>query len=119
MIAQGLLDIALLSANSEQLRYILDIGEKNNRYYYVSLSLISVSLVLQIIVAIALVFKSRYNIDNEPDFTKADHIDNCIIIGILLITAVNVMSSAFAPSNKLSLYSLLYETLSNFTMSSF
>lgn len=96
-MAQGMLDLALLSANANQLRYVLDSNERNH-YFYVSLTLISSSLVLQVLVAIALVFKSRYNIDNIQDYENADRINNFIMIGILMITITNVVSSAFAPA---------------------
>ncbi|KAG5678189.1 hypothetical protein PVAND_007882 [Polypedilum vanderplanki] len=93
-IAQGMMDLALLSSNANQLRYILDYKERNH-YYYISLSLISTSLVLQILVAIALVFKSRYNIENEKEYENADRINNFITMGILMITIINVFTSAF------------------------
>lgn len=96
-MAQGLLDLALLSANANQLRYVLDSNVRNH-YFYVSLTLISLSLVLQVLVAIALVFKSRYNIDNMQEYENADKLNNFIMIGILLITISNVISSAFAPA---------------------
>lgn len=96
-MAQGLLDLALLSANANQLRYVLDSNTRNH-YFYVSLTLISLSLVLQVLVAIALVFKSRYNIDNMQEYENADRLNNFIMIGILLITISNVISSAFAPA---------------------
>lgn len=97
-MAQGMLDLALLSANANQLRYVLDSNDRNH-YFYVSLTLISSSLVLQVLVAIALVFKSRYNLENEIEYANADRINNFIMIGILLITIANVISSAFAPQN--------------------
>lgn len=97
-MAQGMLDLALLSANANQLRYVLD-STVRNHYYYVSLTLIGSSLVLQVLVAIALVFKSRYNMENAEDYESADRINNFILIGILLITIVNVVSSAFAPGS--------------------
>jgi len=96
-LAQGMLDLALLSANANQLRYVLDINVRNH-YYYVSLSLISTSLILQVLVAIALIFKSRYNVDQAEGYENADRVNNFILIGILLITISNVVSSAFAPS---------------------
>ena len=92
-----MLDLALLSANANQLRYVLDTNVRNH-YFYVSLSLISTSLVLQVLVAIALVFKSRYNIDQAEEYQDADRVNNFILIGILLITISNVVSSAFAPA---------------------
>jgi len=96
-IAQGMLDLALLSANANQLRYVLDFYGRN-RYFYVSVTLISSSLVLQVLVAIALVFKSRYNVDNVEEYESADKLNNFIVMGILLITIINVFTSAFGVS---------------------
>lgn len=46
-IAQGMLDIALLTANASQLKYILQVGEKHE-FYTLMLVLISVSIILQV-----------------------------------------------------------------------
>lgn len=46
-IAQGLLDVALLTANASQLKYVLQVGEKHE-FYTLMLSLISISIVLQV-----------------------------------------------------------------------
>merc|ERR1712168_542860 len=45
-ISQGMLDIALLTANASQLKYILQVGEKHE-FYTVMLVLIISSIVLQ------------------------------------------------------------------------
>lgn len=46
-IAQGLLDVALLTANASQLKYVLQVGEKHE-FYTLMLSLIIISIVLQV-----------------------------------------------------------------------
>ena len=46
-IAQGLLDVALLTANASQLKYVLQVGEKHE-FYALMLALISISIVLQV-----------------------------------------------------------------------
>lgn len=46
-IAQGMLDIALLTANASQLKYILQVGEKHE-FYTLMLTLITVSIILQV-----------------------------------------------------------------------
>lgn len=48
-IAQGMLDIALLTANASQLKYILQVGDKHE-FYTLMLVLISVSIILQVIL---------------------------------------------------------------------
>nr|CAD7202959.1 unnamed protein product [Timema douglasi] len=45
-IAQGMLDIALLTANASQLKYVLQVGEKHE-FYSLMVGLISVSIILQ------------------------------------------------------------------------
>lgn len=46
-IAQGMLDIALLTANASQLKYILQVGHKHE-FYTLMLTLISVSIIMQV-----------------------------------------------------------------------
>lgn len=48
-IAQGMLDIALLTANANQLKYILQVGEKHE-FYKPLLVLIATSILLQVSV---------------------------------------------------------------------
>lgn len=93
-LAQGMMDLALLSSNANQLRYVLELRNRHS-YYYFSLTFIIASLVMQVVVGIGLVLNSRYNVKNKDDICKADKINNLITIGILLITIVNVFISAF------------------------
>nr|CAD7602457.1 unnamed protein product [Timema genevievae] len=46
-IAQGMLDIALLTANASQLKYVLQVGEQHE-FYSLMVGLISVSIILQV-----------------------------------------------------------------------
>lgn len=46
-IAQGMLDIALLTANASQLKYILQVGNRHE-FYTLMLTLISISIVMQV-----------------------------------------------------------------------
>ncbi len=47
-IAQGLLDVALLTANASQLKYVLQVGRDNHPFYDLMLALIITSIVLQV-----------------------------------------------------------------------
>uniref|UniRef100_A0A182IL74 Ninjurin a n=1 Tax=Anopheles atroparvus TaxID=41427 RepID=A0A182IL74_ANOAO len=93
-LAQGMMDLALLSANANQLRYVLE-SYKRHPYFYVNLTFITTSIIAQVAVGIGLIWKSRYNIKKEEDFIKADHVNNFVTIGIFIITIVNVLISAF------------------------
>lgn len=46
-IAQGMLDIALLTANASQLKYILQVGQRHE-FYTLMLIMISVSIIMQV-----------------------------------------------------------------------
>ncbi|XP_011181237.1 ninjurin-B isoform X1 [Zeugodacus cucurbitae] len=89
-LAEGLMDIALLSANANQLRFLLTYNNKAPTYY-ISLGLVSVSLVLQVVVGLALIFK-RHLRKNDRRYI---YIKELLIFGIFIITVVNVLIAAF------------------------
>ncbi|KDR09689.1 ninjurin-2-like [Zootermopsis nevadensis] len=100
-LAQGMMDLALLSANANQLRYVLE-SKGYHPYYYPSLVMISMSLILQIVVGIGLIINGRYNIKQDGDVWKADRINNFTVIGIFLVTIINVFISAFGVADSTS-----------------
>lgn len=55
-IAEGLMDISLLAANANQLRFLITYNHDASTYY-ISMALVSLSLIMQITVGIALIFK--------------------------------------------------------------
>lgn len=100
-LAQGMMDLALLSANANQLRYVLESGG-NHPYYYPSLVMITTSLILQIAVGIGLILNGRYNIMEVGHVWKANRINNFTVIGIFVITIINVFISAFGVASSTS-----------------
>jgi len=46
-VAQGMMDIALITANANQLRYVLEFGDRNAIFYTIAV-LIVVSILLQV-----------------------------------------------------------------------
>ncbi|KAG8223067.1 hypothetical protein J437_LFUL002015 [Ladona fulva] len=83
-LAQGMMDLALLSANANQLRYVLDTGP-DHPYYYVGL----------LVVGVGLILNSRYNIRHLQDVRMADIVNNTTVLGIFFVTMLNVFISAF------------------------
>ncbi|XP_052859749.1 ninjurin-B-like [Anopheles cruzii] len=92
--AQNMMDIALLSANTNQLRYVLDLGTKHP-YYSTSLSLIILSLVMQVAVGLAMLYCNRYNIRKKGEMRRASHLNNLSVAGVFMVTLVNVFISTF------------------------
>ncbi|XP_017843967.1 ninjurin-1 isoform X2 [Drosophila busckii] len=100
-LAQGMMDLALLSANANQLRYVLETSTAHP-YFYPSLIFISLSIIFQIAVGVGLIWNGRYNIKDEKEICRANKINNYTVIGIFIVTVVNVLISSFGPVERAS-----------------
>ncbi|KAJ8720422.1 hypothetical protein PYW07_012465 [Mythimna separata] len=94
-LAQGMMDLALLSANANQLRYVVE-SASTHPYFYPSLVFISLSVIIQVVVGIGLIMNSRYDVNDHKERCKADKINNMTVLGIFLITIVNVFITSFS-----------------------
>jgi len=99
-IAQGMLDLSLISANCSQLKYLLYHYDRDNiqtydYYFIINLACIAVSIGLQVIVGILLILNVRHNINVKRYQSIADTYSNLILIGVFLITVVNIFLSVF------------------------
>lgn len=99
-LAQGMMDLALLSANANQLRYVIQMNK--SFYFYISLVFIALSIVLQVAVGVGLIWNSRYNVKDEREICKANRANNYTVIGIFIVTVVNVFISAFGVPDNLA-----------------
>ncbi|XP_037924828.1 ninjurin-2 isoform X2 [Hermetia illucens] len=111
-IAQGMLDIALLTANASQLKYILQVGERHE-FYKLMLILISSSIVLQLIVGILFVVIGSLNINRKKDQTAAVYLNDIILVMVFLISLVNVIISGFGMEHSNQPLVLLQDVNSN------
>ncbi|XP_075147062.1 ninjurin C isoform X3 [Haematobia irritans] len=93
-IAQGMLDIALLTANASQLKYILQVGEQH-QFYKLMLILISLSIILQLLVGILFVIIGSLNINRKQDQTAAIILNDIIMVVVFVISVINVVISGF------------------------
>lgn len=89
------MDIALITANANQLRFIIEYN-RDSPTYIVALLLIAISLILQLAVGIFLIFKGRYDMKGEEKFKHANTMNNYVVGGVFLITIVNVFVAAFS-----------------------
>nr|XP_046908461.1 ninjurin-2-like isoform X2 [Dermatophagoides farinae] len=96
-IAQGIMDLGLMCANASQLKYVL-INANHHRYFQVTVSLIVISILMQIIVGIMFIALGRLNINYGHDRRRADMMNNASVIVIFLVTVINVLITAFGPS---------------------
>ncbi|XP_063626282.1 ninjurin-2 isoform X3 [Cydia splendana] len=94
-VAQGMLDIALLTSNASQLKYVLQVGPKHE-FYTLLVVLISVSIVLQVVSAIvAIVLSLIFNINREHHLRKANALNDTSLLFKIMGITVNVIISVF------------------------
>ncbi|KPJ10477.1 Ninjurin-1 [Papilio machaon] len=99
-VAQGMLDIALLTSNASQLKYVLQVGQKHE-FYTLLVILISVSIVLQVAMGLVLL---TLNLLRDCRFQQPRHRNSALNINYLttatafVVTVLNVLVSAFDSS---------------------
>lgn len=96
-----MMDLALLSANINQMRYLLEYKD-NQPYFATSFTLVVTSLLLQIGVSLTLIWNIRFNVKKRNEMKEADRVNNIGVMGIFLVTVINVALSTFggAPAPK-------------------
>lgn len=102
-----MLDIALLTANASQLKYILQVGEKH-QFYTLMLTLIIVSIVLQVNI-IRIIFNycvirsfapPLFCLRNPTHFRKNRKRPDHIIIGIPQLTTTYLLRARITPLDR-------------------
>ncbi|XP_012215489.1 ninjurin-A-like [Linepithema humile] len=101
-VAQGMMDIALITANANQLRYLIEY-QQNSPTFYVVMILIIISLLLQVTVGVSLIFKGRFDMKGKSKCINAERINNYVVVGIFLITIINVFVAAFSVTPNIDL----------------
>ncbi|XP_012260215.2 uncharacterized protein LOC105688447 isoform X3 [Athalia rosae] len=99
-IAQGMLDIALLTANASQLKYILQIG-KQHEFYTLMLSLICVSIGLQIfsgLLSLSLNLMRDCKMDDNSYARSVDWIGKARVTLSFVVFLVNLFIATFDPT---------------------
>lgn len=86
------MNLALLAANGNQLKYLIESAE-DRPLFYISLSFIIASFVIQLLVKVCLIANCRYDLNDRSDAQKAMRLSNFITLAILVITLINVAIS--------------------------
>ncbi|XP_037539892.1 ninjurin-1-like [Nematolebias whitei] len=91
--AESMLDVALLVANASQLKAVLDQGP-NVSFYTPIITLIGLSLCLQVTVGVLLIFTVRWNLNDEQKHRRLNCMENLTTGLVFIIVAVNVFITA-------------------------
>ncbi|XP_036956021.1 ninjurin-1 isoform X1 [Acanthopagrus latus] len=92
--AESMLDVALLMANASQLKAVMEQGP-DFTFYVPLITLISISLILQIIVGVLLIFIVKWNLNDESMHYKLNILENLATAFVFIIVVVNVFITAF------------------------
>ncbi|KAJ7999739.1 hypothetical protein DPEC_G00197540 [Dallia pectoralis] len=82
--AESMLDVALLMANASQLKAVMEQGP-DFTFYTTLITLISISLSLQIIVGILLIFIVKWNLNDESMHFKLNILENIATALVFII----------------------------------
>ncbi|XP_028681350.1 ninjurin-1 [Erpetoichthys calabaricus] len=92
--AESMLDIALLMANASQLKAVVEQGSSFS-FYVPLITLISISLTLQIVVGVLLIFIVKYDLNDEQKQSRLNLLNNITTGLVFIIVVVNVFITAF------------------------
>ncbi|XP_008283352.1 ninjurin-1 [Stegastes partitus] len=93
-VAESMLDVALLMANASQLKAVLAQGSQFS-FYVPLVTLISISLILQILVGVLLIFIFKWNLNDQRMHYKLNVMENFATAFVFIIVVVNVFITAF------------------------
>merc|ERR1711997_349867 len=97
-IAQGMLDIALLSTNASQLKYILTVGEEH-QYYLPMLVLIVSSIVLQVLNGLTQVIMGPLSLDKEEFKSFLNAVNYLSMFLSYGIVGIDALKAIFFPES--------------------
>ncbi|XP_069142110.1 ninjurin-1-like [Argopecten irradians] len=95
-VAEGLMDVGLMIANTSQLKSVIEYGS-SHRYYWPLIVLISITLLLQVCVGVLILILGLTE-DNEEEDPRASKLNNSVVGLIFGITVLNIFIGGFGIS---------------------
>ncbi|XP_070557865.1 ninjurin-2-like [Ptychodera flava] len=99
-ISQGMLDVALLTANSSHLKLLCQSYVRGDQplFFVLLVTLLSVSMALQVVVGVLLLIKLKCDIVNGDDSVKrrADRCNDAAMVLVMFIVIVNILIASFS-----------------------
>ena len=95
-VAKGLLNVALITTNANQLKTTIDEGSENNEFYGLIIALATISILLQTTMGIMGVFVGVKDIKDEQHQAKATTLNKILLILGVITVVVNVLLASFS-----------------------
>ncbi|KAM8803937.1 ninjurin-2-like isoform 1-T2 [Rhynchonycteris naso] len=93
-VAESMLDMALFMSNAMRLKTVLEQGP-SSQYYAALITLISISLLLQVIIGILLAVIARLNLNEVEKQWRLNQLNNAATILVFITVVINVFITAF------------------------
>ncbi|XP_068129061.1 ninjurin-2 [Hyperolius riggenbachi] len=93
-LAESMLDVALFMANATQLKAVLEQGPSFT-YYVTLITLISLSLALQLIIGVLLIIIARKNLNDVSKQPSLDIMNNTATALVFVTVLINIFITAF------------------------
>ena len=95
-ISGGLIDVALLTSNALNIKYLAQQDPTQNQLHYASLSLLVISIIVQVIISILCGLVGFININNEAGQKEATSLNKAMLGLSVLATVVNILVATFS-----------------------
>ena len=96
-VTKGLLNVALLTSNANQLKNTILEGRDENPFYEFIISFAILSILLQTSMGILAVFVGKENINLEHRQEQAIKLNRTLMILAVLTVIINILLAAFTP----------------------
>uniref|UniRef100_A0A8C9AQ34 Ninjurin 2 n=1 Tax=Prolemur simus TaxID=1328070 RepID=A0A8C9AQ34_PROSS len=93
-VAESMLDVALFMSNAMRLKVVLEQGPSSH-YYATLVTLISISLLLQVVIGVLLVVIARVNLNEVEKQWRLNQLNDAATTLVFLTVVINVFITAF------------------------
>ncbi|XP_072510191.1 ninjurin-2 isoform X2 [Notamacropus eugenii] len=93
-VSESMLDVALFMSNATRLKAVLE-QEPSSPYYTVLVTLLSISLFLQVVIGILLIITARINLNEVSKQQWLNQLNNTTMVMVFITVIINILITAF------------------------
>ncbi|XP_008575950.1 PREDICTED: ninjurin-2 isoform X2 [Galeopterus variegatus] len=93
-VAESMLDVALFMSNATRLKAVLEQGPSSH-YYATLVTLLSISLLLQVVIGILLMVIARLNLNEVEKQWRLNQLNDATTTLVFITVVINVFITAF------------------------
>ncbi|XP_043823913.1 ninjurin-2 isoform X1 [Dromiciops gliroides] len=93
-VSESMLDVALFMSNATRLKAVLE-QEPSSPYYTILVTLLSISLLLQVVIGILLIITARMNLNEVSKQQRLGQLNNTTMVMVFITVIINIFITAF------------------------